>query len=260
MNNAVKAILVVSFGTSHEDTRIKTIESIENRIKVTFPEYAMYRAWTSNRIRMILKKRDGLHIDSIEEALKRMKEDGIHEIIIQPTHVINGFENDELKRTVARYSDQFDKILMGAPLLSTQEDNEKVVEILADIWKDIPENEAVVFMGHGTEHYANAVYAALDYLMKEKGYSNMYMGTVESYPSLDTVKGLLSGKAIEKIHLSPFMIVAGDHAKNDMAGDDEDSWKSQLEQSGYKVNCYVRGLGENSKIQDLFIEHVRDAK
>ncbi len=255
-----KAILVVSFGTSHEDTRIKTIESIENKIKETFSDYVIYRAWTSSIIRKILKKRDGLQIDSIEEALQRMKADGICEVLVQPTHVINGFETDELKGIVARYADQFESVSMGAPLLSTQEDNEKVVEILGNIWKDIPENEAVVFMGHGTEHYANTVYAALDYIMKEKGYTNMYMGTVESYPSLDTVKGLLSGKNITKIHLAPFMIVAGDHAKNDMAGDDEDSWKSQFEQQGFAVTCYLNGLGELSEIQNIFIEHVRDAK
>lgn len=260
MEKQRKGILVVSFGTTHEDTRIRSIESIENRIKEAFPEYQIYRAWTSNKIRAILKKRDQIGIDSIPEALERMKAEGITEVIVQPTHVINGFETDSMRELIRPYQNSFADIRIGTPLLSSQEDMDQIVAMLAEKWNHLSSEEAVVLMGHGTEHYVNTVYAALDYQLKEKGCSQIHVGTVEAYPSIDTVKAKINPAQTKKVYLSPFMIVAGDHAKNDMAGEDDDSWKSQFEKMGLDVECQLSGLGELDTVQKMFVKHVRDVE
>ncbi len=177
---------------------------------------------------------------------------------VQPTHVINGIEYDLLEADVRELSHLFDRVVMGRPLLTSARDNRRVIE--AAMKEQRPaEDEALVYMGHGTEHFANSIYAALDYQFKDMGYENVYMGTVEAYPGLETLIRKLRESGLRKVVLAPFMIVAGDHAVNDLSGDEEDSWKSMFERAGYQVRCVLKGLGEYEEIRRLFVEHVADA-
>ena len=258
MNDKKKAVLVVSFGTSYEETRKKTIDQIENDMAEAFPSYAIYRAWTSGMIRAKLLKRDGIRIYNVCEALEAMAADGIQEVIVQPTHVINGIENDQMKADVAAYADRFMRVSIGTPVLTTAEDSKCVIDAIV---KELhpAKDEALVLMGHGTEHYADAVYAALDYQFKDLEHSNIFMGTVEGYPTLESVMRLVQKAGYRHVVLAPFMIVAGDHANNDLAGDEEDSWKSVFEAAGFSVRCVLKGLGEYESIRKLFVEHAREA-
>ena len=259
-DTAKKGILVVSFGTSHEDTRAVTIDAIEKEIGAAFTDCKVYRAWTSKMILARISKRDHIHYDNVTEAMERMKKDGITDVIIQPTHVMNGVENDLMKKDVLACADHFQSVKFGAPLLTTEEDNEYVVKAVADEFPVIKDKEtALVLMGHGTEHYANAVYAALDYRFKDMGYENVIVGTVEGYPEIDQVLKQLGKCGVKKVVIAPFMIVAGDHAKNDMAGEEEDSWKNIISKAGYEVQTVLKGLGEYESIRKLFVEHAREA-
>ena len=161
-----KAILIVSFGTSYENTRKRTIDAIERDIADAFPACPAYRAWTSKMIIAKLKKRDGIIIHTVKEAMEQMLLDGITDVIVQPTHVINGIENDQMKEDALSFRDRFSSIVFGNPLLTTEEDNQAVVQAVAGEFQDMDQETALVLMGHGTEHYANSVYAALDYRLK----------------------------------------------------------------------------------------------
>lgn len=249
------AILVVSFGTSYEETRKKTIDRIENEIQEAYPQYRLYRAWTSGMIRRKILKRDGIRIPDVKGAMEQMRLDGIENVVVQPTHVLNGVENDLMTEAVLSYEGQFNRIAIGAPLLTSQEDNDRIVQVIADELRP-GENEALVLMGHGTEHFANSVYAALDYQFKDMGYSNIFMGTVEAYPAFESVLKQVNKMKPQKVILAPFMIVAGDHATNDLSGDEEDSWKSRFEKEGYMVECILKGLGEYEGVRKLFLDHV----
>ena len=156
------------------------------------------------------------------------------------------------------YRDDFKKILYSTPLLTTTEDNEAVLRALKAEHADITDDEALIFMGHGSTHTTNAVYAALDYMCKDLGFDNIHIGTVEGYPELDNVMNLIKDKGYKKLRLAPLMLVAGDHANNDLAGDEEDSWKSILEKEGYTVECVVRGLGEYKGIRDVYLTHLAE--
>ena len=258
MNDKKKAVLVVSFGTSYEATRKKTIDQIENDMAEAFPSYAIYRAWTSGMIRAKLLKRDGIRIYNVCEALEAMAADGIQEVVVQPTHVINGIENDQMKADVAAYADRFMRVSIGTPVLTTAEDSKCVIDAIV---KELhpAKDEALVLMGHGTEHYADAVYAALDYQFKDLEHSNIFMGTVEGYPTLESVMRLVQKVGYRHVVLAPFMIVAGDHANNDLAGDEEDSWKSVFEAAGFSVRCVLKGLGEYADIWKLLLSHAEKA-
>lgn len=251
-----KAILVVSFGTSHYDTCKKTIDEIEKEIQQAFPDYAIYRAFTSKKIIKILENRDGIHICTVTKAMEQMIQDGMNEIIVQPTHILNGIENDIMIRDVSLYKEKFRSILFGTPLLSETMDYWKVIDAFVKKMPKLHKNEAIVCMGHGTDHYTNTSYAALDYMFKSSGYHNIYMATVESYPSLGDILETLKENEYSKITLVPFMIVAGEHAKNDMAGDEEDSWNVILKNNGFEVACILEGMGENSDIRKIFIDHI----
>ena len=257
---AKKAILVVSFGTSHEDTRKVTIDAIEEAIGAAFPDHRIYRAWTSKMILAKIEKRDHIHYDNVKEAMDHMAQDGITDVIVQPTHVMNGVENDLMKADVLAYADRFQSVKFGDPLLTTEEDNEYVVKAITDALLVKDEETALVLMGHGTEHYANTVYAALDYRFKDMGYENVIVGTVEAYPGMEQVLKQLEKSAPKKVMIAPFMIVAGDHAKNDMAREEEDSWKNIIGAKGYQVETVLKGLGEYKSIRNLFVEHVKKAK
>lgn len=252
-----KAILVVSFGTSHNDTREKTIDAIEQDIANAWPDRKVYRAWTSKIIMAKVKKRDNLHINNVTQAMKQMLADGITDVYVQPTHVINGVENDQMKEDVMAKAAEFDSVVFGNPLLTTEEDNCRAIEVVGEEFSYLQPDEALVLMGHGTTHYANATYAALDYQFKDMGYKNIFLGTVEAYPSMESLMRMVKEYQPKKVYLAPFMIVAGDHAKNDMAGDEPESWYNQFVNAGFEVECVLKGLGEYTGIRKMFIEHIQ---
>lgn len=258
VNILKKAILVVSFGTSYEDTRVKCIESIENKIKNKFNGFEVRRAFTSNMIIKKLKERDNLYIDTTSEALKRLKEDGYREIYVQSLHLIPGDEYDKVRDSVLKFEGEFDVLKLGRPLLYNSEDYIIAVEALKNQLPSRTENHAVLLMGHGSGHYSNSAYPCLQYVLEDLGETNVYMATVEGYPNFDNVKEKLKQKNIQEITLMPYMLVAGDHARNDMAGEEEESWEQILKVLDMKVNVYMHGLGENEKYQDIFVQHLAD--
>lgn len=254
-----KAILVVSFGTSYHETRKKTIEACENKIKENFEGYDFYRAFTSGMIINKLKKRDNIFIDNPQEALERLYNDGYKEVIVQSLHIICGDEYNKLKDMVDGFKDKFEKISLGRPLLTYIDDyRETVLAVKKDLDKmDI--DEAIVFMGHGTGHESHASYPAIEYMFRDYGI-NAFVGTVEGYPEIEQVIKKLKDKKIKTVDLLPFMLVAGDHAINDMASDEDDSWKTILEREGFIVKTHIKGLGENPYIQDKFKNHALDCR
>ena len=234
---AKKVLLVTSFGTSYNDNRDLSIGSVEKALTDAYPEYEMRRAFTSQIIIDKLKERDGIEIDNVTQAMDRLVADGVKEVVIQPTHVMSGFEYDDIVKEVSPYQEKFDSFKMGSPLLITDEDYQELASVIAEETKEYDtDGSAVVFMGHGTEHEANAAYARLQKVLTEGGYSRYFIGTVEAEPSLEDVLALVQASGAKKVTLLPLMIVAGDHANNDMAGDEDDSWKSVLKKPASKWN------------------------
>ena len=251
-----KGILVVSFGTSHLDTMKKTISVIEQEISERFQEYRVYRAFTSGMIIRKLKRTENLAVDTVQEALNRMKEDGIEDVIVQPTHTINGVEYDRMMKDLMENMFLFRRIRVGKPLLSSVDDYKKSIHaVMAET--RLEDDEMLVLMGHGTDHHANSAYPTLEYTFHALGYNQVLVGTVESFPELKNVMAKLEISGKKKVVLMPFMLVAGDHAKNDMAGE-EDSWKSELEDAGYEVRVIMKGLGEFEGIRKIFTEHLEE--
>ena len=255
------AILVVSFGTSYNDSRDITIGAIETAITSAFPNYDVRRAFTSQIIIDILGERDSLKIDNVTEALDRAVADGVKELIVQPTHLMNGYEYGDLVKELTAYVDKFDKIVLAEPLLMSDSDFDAVIKAITEKTASYDDGEtAICFMGHGTEADSNAVYAKLQEKLTEGGYENYYVGTVEAEPTLDDVIAALKENGnYKKVVLEPLMVVAGDHANNDMAGEEEDSWKIILTNEGYEVTCIIEGLGQMPAIQDVYVEHLQNA-
>lgn len=253
-------ILVVSFGTSYNDSRKATIDAIEADIAAAYPDYEVRRAFTAQTIIDILAEREGLEIDNVTGAMERLVADGVRRVIVQPTHVMNGYEYDDMVAEVTAYADQFDFLAIGEPLLTSEADYEAVIDaLLADSEHAGSAGVALVYMGHGTEHFANAAYSQIESMMHAMGYGNAFVGTVEGFPALEQVLAEVAACGAEKVVLMPFMVVAGDHANNDMAGDGEDSWKTAFAEAGYEVECVLEGLGQNAGIRALYVAHVQDA-
>ncbi len=258
--NQKQAVLVVSFGTSHLDTLEKNIAAIEQTIGKALPEYTLRRAFTSGMIMKKLRQRDGIQIDNVTEALTRLGQEGFSRVVLQPTHVINGEEYDKLCKMTEPFAQKL-SISIGTALLTTVQDYQDTVCAIMEAMEAPAEDEAIVFMGHGTAHYANATYALAEYMFHDFGWDRALVGTVEGYPELpQVIRRLHQMPQIRKVRLHPLMVVAGDHAKNDMAGDDEDSWRTQLQAEGYEVSCVLRGLGEYETIRRLFARHAIDAQ
>lgn len=253
-------LLVVSFGTSFNDNRRLTIGAIEAAMEEAFPDYSVRRGFTSQIIIDHVKSRDGEIIDNVGEALDRAVANGVKNLVIQPTHLMNGLEYNDLVNEVAQYADAFEAVSIGEPLLTSDEDFQTVAKALVDATASYDDGKtAICYMGHGTEAESNAVYAKMQQVLTDAGYANYFVGTVEAEPTLEDVLALVQAGEYERVVLRPMMIVAGDHANNDMAGDEEDSWKTAFESAGYEVECVVSGLGELEAIQNLLVAHARTA-
>ena len=255
-----RELLVVSFGTSYNDSRRLTIGGIEAAIAEAIPDYAVRRGFTAQIIIDHVERRDGVHIDNMTEALDRAVANGVKTLVVQPTHLMHGYEYDELMETLAGYAESFDKVVVGEPLLTSDEDFDRVADIMIDLMKDYDDGKtALVYMGHGTEHEYNRIYAQMQGVLAAKGAEHYYVGTVEAEPSLEDVMAAIQDKGYTRVVLRDMMVVAGDHANNDMAGDEEDSWKSVLTAAGYEVECVLEGLGQVPEIQAIYVEHAQAA-
>ncbi|MCR5162042.1 MAG: sirohydrochlorin cobaltochelatase [Lachnospiraceae bacterium] len=254
-----KELLVVSFGTSFNDSRRNTIGAIENTLEEAFPEWSVRRAFTSQIIIDHVEKRDGIHIDNVEEALERAIDNGVKTLLVQPTHLMTGYEYLELEEKLAGYADAFENIGLGTNLLDTDEDFEAVAQAITAETASYDDGEtAIVFMGHGTEADSNGVYAKMQDILSAGGFENYYIGTVEAVPSLDDVIAAIADKGYTKVVLEPLMVVAGDHANNDMAAeDDPESWYSILTAEGYDVTCVLKGLGEIPAVREIYAAHTK---
>ncbi len=251
-------ILVVSFGTSFNDSRRLTIGGIENAIREAFPDWSVRRAFTSQIIIDHVNKRDGVKIDNVKEALDRAVDNGVKNLVVQPTHLMAGLEYQDLEEEVMSYADAFESITMGENLLAENGDFEEVAKIITARTAEYDDGEtAICFMGHGTEAESNAVYAKMQEVLTADGFEHYYVGTVEATPSLEDVIAAVGEGEYKRVVLMPLMVVAGDHANNDMAGDEEDSWKSRFEAEGYSVECILEGLGQQTEIQELYVEHLQ---
>ncbi len=275
-------ILVVSFGTSFNDSRAADIKGIEDAIQEAFPDWSVRRAFTAQIIINHVQARDGEKIDNVDQALQRAVDNGVKNLVVQPTHLMHGAEYDELMEAVEEYKDNFETVKVAEPLLGEvgadatviNADKKAVAETLtAEAVKTAgydsleaakEDGVAFVFMGHGTAHVAKVSYSQMQAQMEDLGYDNVFIGTVEGEPE-DTACEAVIDKVAEagytKVILRPLMVVAGDHANNDMAGDDDDSWKSMFNASGKfdSVDTQIAGLGSIADIEKIYVQHTADA-
>ena len=260
MKTVQPVLLVVSFGTSYNDNRDLTIGAVERAIEKAYPQYEIRRAFTSQIILDILKERDQLEIDNVKQAMDRLVADGVRDVVIQPTHVMPGIEYDGVISQIGAYRECFHSMKVGRPLLVEDRDYDTLIGALAE--ETAPYNTsdtAMVFMGHGTEHAANATYPKLQQKLIQAGFHNFFIGTVEAEPTVEDVLAEVRKTDAKKVVLLPLMVVAGDHAHNDMAGDAEDTWKAVFANAGYETQCVLKGLGQYPAVQQMFVDHVADA-
>lgn len=249
------ALFMVHFGTTHDDTRELTINKMNNKFVEEFKEYDLFEAYTS---RIVLKKiKDkGLIKNHPLKALELMAEQGYKNLIVQTSHIIPGIEYENLLLELNQYKEKFESIKVGKPLLYNVDDYRKIVEALAEEYVPKNKKEALVLVCHGTDSPVGASYAMIEYVFDEYGYENVYVVSTKEYPLMDTLVKKLKKDGIEEITMAPFMFVAGEHAKNDMAVD----FKEELEENGFKINKVIlKGLGEFDKIQDIFLNHLKKA-
>ena len=247
-------LLVISFGTSYNDNRRLTIGAVEEAMEKAFPDWSVRRAFTAQLIIDRLQRRDGQVIDNVGQALDRAVENGVKRLVIQPTHLLDGLEYNDVVNEAAQYADAFEVMAIGAPLLTSDEDFQIVSKVMAESAAQYDDGKtAICFMGHGTEAASNAIYAKMQQVMADAGYTNYFIGTVEAAPTLDDVLALIQAGSYERVVLQPMMIVAGDHANN------EDAWKTVFENAGYEVECVLKGLGEYEAIHDLLAAHAQAA-
>ena len=271
-------LLAVSFGTSYNDSRVEDIKGIEDALQEAYPDWSVRRAFTSQIIINHIQARDGECIDNMDQALERAVKNNVKNLIVQPTHLMHGAEYDELVKAVERYQDKFESVKVAEPLLgevgsdasAINSDKEAVAKAVTaqavetagydslDAAKE--DGTAFVFMGHGTSHTAKVSYSQMQTQMQVLGYDNVFIGTVEGEPeetSCEAIIEAVKNAGYKKVVLRPLMVVAGDHANNDMAGEDEDSWKSLFENSGFfeQVDVQIAGLGGIEAIQQIYVDH-----
>ena len=275
-------LLVVSFGTSFKDSRAEDIGGIEKALQTAYPDWSVRRAFTAQIIINHVQARDDEKIDNMDQALERAVNNGVKNLIIQPTHLMHGAEYDELKEAVDNYKDKFESVTIAEPLLGEVGDDATVIKddkkavaeaitaqaVESSSYDSLDAAEAdgtaFVFMGHGTSHTAKISYSQMQTQMNELGYKNVFIGTVEGEPeetSCENVIEAVKAAGYKKVVLRPLMVVAGDHANNDMAGDDDDSWKSQFEASGAfdEIDTQIEGLGRIDAIEQLYVQHTQAA-
>ena len=275
-----KELLVVSFGTSFNDSRVNDIKGIEDALQEAYPDWSVRRAFTAQTIINHIQARDGEFIDNMEQALDRAVANGVKQLVVQPTHLMHGAEYDEMAEMLEEYKDNFEFVAIAEPLLgpvgsnATEVNEDKgyvaaavTVQAVMDseyesLQKAAEDRTAFVFIGHGTAHIAKVSYSQMAAQMKELEFDNVFVGTVEGEPESTSAESII--EAVEdagytKVILRPLMVVAGDHANNDMAGDDEDSWKSLFEEAGFDVECQIAGLGRIDMIQQLYVLHTAEA-
>ena len=280
-NIGEKEILVVSFGTSFNDSRAEDIGGIEKAIQAAYPDWSVRRAFTAQIIINHIQARDGETIDNMEQAMERAVANGVKDLVIQPTHLMHGAEYDEMKAVADKYADKIESIKISEPLLgevgadasAVNEDKKAVAgyvvnAAVADSSYDSldaakKDGTAIVLMGHGTSHAAKVTYSQMQTQMKELGFENVWVGTVEGEPeetSCENVIKAVHEAGYTKVILRPLMVVAGDHANNDMAGDDDDSWKSMFNASGFfeKVDTEIAGLGRIPEVEQVYVQHLKD--
>ena len=251
------ALLMVHFGTTHDDTRALTIDAINSKAQAAFPQLKFQEAYTSRIIIRRLKKRS-IEKDTPLDALLKLRGEGYTHIIVQSTNIIDGVEMESLRHDVKSVLPFFKEIRIGTPLLYSVEDAEKVVEIVSNRLKTSVQGkkaakENFVLVGHGTYTPSTAIYSQMDYMLKANGLANFHVGTIEGYPTFETMLAQLKAGKAKQVTLVPFMFVAGDHAKNDIAGE----WKERLEKEGFTVSIRLEGLGQVPEIQEIFIDHIR---
>ena len=273
-------ILVVSFGTSFNDSRAEDIKGIEDALAKAYPDWSVRRAFTAQIIINHVQARDDEAIDNMDQALQRAVDNGVKNLVVQPTHLMHGAEYDEMVEAIDQYKDKFESVAIAEPMLGEvgedatviNDDKKAVAEALVDaavkeagfesIDAAAEDGTAFVFMGHGTSHTANVTYDQMQTQMEDLGYKNAFIGTVEGKPedtACEAVIDKVKEAGYKKVVLRPLMVVAGDHANNDMAGDDEDSWKSQFEASGAfdSIDCQIEGLGRIPAVEDLYVAHTK---
>ena len=273
-------LLVVSFGTSYNDSRVADIKGIEDALQEAYPDWSVRRAFTAQIIINHIQARDGEKIDNMDQALERAVANGVKNLVVQPTHLMHGAEYDEMCEAIAAYEDKFESVSIAEPLLgevgadaaTVNADKETVAAaITAEAVKDggyetleaaKEDGTAFVLMGHGTAHIAKVTYSQMQTQMQNLGYENVFIGTVEGEPeetSCESVIEAVKAAGYTKVVLRPLMVVAGDHANNDMAGSEEDSWKSMFEAAGFEVACQIYGLGEIADVQAIYVAHTQAA-
>lgn len=255
-------ILVVSFGTTAAESRRLNIGAVEQAIsEAAGDSYTVRRCFTSQMIINIIKKREGISIDNIEEALGRAAADGFRRLVVQPTHLMRGNEYSKIRAALEDHGADFDSVAFGEPLLSSDDDLSRVADALAAASAGFDDGEtAMVFMGHGTDAASNGVYRKMQRAFDDKGFSSYFVGTVEAEPSLDDVIEAVKSGFFKRVVLRPLMLVAGDHALNDMASpDDPHSWYSRFRAAGFEALCVLEGLGQLPAVRDLYADHVRRA-
>lgn len=254
-----RELLAVSFGTSYPQSRERTIAAIEQTLEQAFPTYDLRRAFTSRVVIALMEKQEGLTVDHMDRALQRAVDNGVEELVIQPTHLLEGLEYQKLLEAARERAGQFRRLAVGKPLLTGEEDFQAVARALIEVQAPLDDGRtALVLMGHGTTARCNAVYPRLESVLRTLGSEHWFVGTVEAAPSLEAVLEQVRTGQYRRVVLRPLMIVAGDHATNDMAGG-EGSWKQAFSQAGYEVLCQLQGLGELEEIRRIFVRHAQQA-
>ena len=273
-------LLVVSFGTSFNDSRVADIKGIEDALQAAYPDWSVRRAFTAQIIINHIQARDGEKIDNMTQALDRAVANGVKNLVVQPTHLMHGAEYDEMCEAIEAYKDQFESVSIAEPMLGEVDSDATVInadkEAVAKAITAAAVSEAgfesleaakdagtaFVFMGHGTAHVAKVTYSQMQAQMQNLGYENVFIGTVEGEPeetSAEAVIEAVKAAGYTNVVLRPLMVVAGDHANNDMAGSDDDSWKTMFEAAGFTVDCQIHGLGEIADVQALYVAHTKAA-
>ena len=273
-------LLVVSFGTSFNDSRVADIKGIEDALQAAYPDWSVRRAFTAQIIINHIQARDGEKIDNMTQALDRAVANGVKNLVVQPTHLMHGAEYDEMCEAIEAYKDQFESVSIAEPMLGEVGSDATVINADKEaVAKAIPAaavseagfesleaakdaGTAFVFMGHGTAHVAKVTYSQMQTQMQNLGYENVFIGTVEGEPeetACEAVIEAVKAAGYTNVVLRPLMVVAGDHANNDMAGSEDDSWKTMFEAAGFTVDCQIHGLGEIADVQALYVAHTKAA-